>query len=281
MPLYIYREMMHTMKLRIFQADAFTDTLFSGNPAAVVLLDHWLPDQVMQNIALENNLSETAFLVPAGGHFHLRWFTPATEVSLCGHATLASAHILFNHLNFQGDTVVFETLSGPLPVSRSGELLYLDFPAATLKAIPTPQGLTAGLGLRPLEVFHAGKYLLAIYKNQTEVSRIVPDFPLLSKLPYLGIDVTSPGEKVDFVSRFFAPSVGINEDPVTGSAHTALIPYWSQRLQKSTLLAHQISSRGGILYCEFLGERVKIGGKAVTYMEGTIDPGPATPFASI
>ncbi len=261
------------MRLRIFQADAFTDTLFSGNPAAVILLDQWLPDRVMQHIALENNLSETAFLVRSEGRFHLRWFTPATEVSLCGHATLATAHILFNHLDFQGDTVIFETQSGPLPVTRSGDLLYLDFPAAKLKAIPTPQGLTAGLGLRPLEVFHAGKYLLAIYKNEKEISRILPDFPLLSKLPYLGIDVTSPGDKVDFVSRFFAPSVGINEDPVTGSAHTALIPYWSDRLGKTTLLAHQISDRGGILYCEFLGERVKIGGKAVTYMEGTIDPG--------
>lgn len=260
------------MRLRIFQADAFTDELFSGNPAAVIPLEEWLPDDLMQKIALENNLSETAFYIRGEDCFHLRWFTPSTEVSLCGHATLATAHILFTHMQYDGDVIVFKTLSGDLTVVRKNGLLYMDFPVSPLKVHPTPQGLTASLGLRPIEVHHAGKYLLAVYKNEAEVRRIVPDFPGLARLPYLGIIVTAPGDGVDFVSRFFAPAMGINEDPATGSAHTALIPYWSARLGKKDLQAIQVSHRGGTMRCEDHGDRVKIGGKAVTFMEGIIIP---------
>jgi PhzF family phenazine biosynthesis protein len=271
--LYLYSQIrirlnQNKMKLRIFQADAFTDELFSGNPAAVVPLEDWLSAELMQKIALENNLSETAFYIPGEDYFQLRWFTPSTEVSLCGHATLATAHVLFTHMNYPGDMIVFRTLSGDLTVVREEGLLYMDFPVSPLKLSPTPQGLTAALGLRPLEVHHAGKYLLAVYKNEAEVRRIIPDFPMLAKLPYLGIIVTAPGDGVDFVSRFFAPAVGINEDPATGSAHTALIPYWSGRLGKMELKAVQVSRRGGSMTCENRGDRVRIGGKAITFMEG-------------
>jgi PhzF family phenazine biosynthesis protein len=257
------------MNLSIFQADAFAEELFRGNPAAVIPLSEWLPDSLMQKIAMENNLSETAFFIPGNDCFNLRWFTPTTEVNLCGHATLATAHILFNHLDFKEDTIHFQTLSGPLSVTRQKELLYLNFPVSTLKTIPTPQGLTAGLGLRPLEVMHGSNYLLAVYKNEQEIKQFYPDFLVLAKLPYQGIIVTATGGQADFVSRFFAPAMGINEDPVTGSAHTLLIPYWAQRLGKSRLLSHQISKRGGVLHCELVDNRVRIGGKAVTFMEGT------------
>lgn len=258
------------MKLSIFQADAFAEDLFCGNPAAVIPLPDWLPDRIMQNIAMENNLSETAFFVPGETGYHLRWFTPTTEVSLCGHATLATAHILFRHLNYPGETIRFNTRKGQLSVSRQNNLLCLDFPVSTLKTIPTPQGLTAGLGLRPLEVLQGNDYLMAVYKNESEIRRIEPDFSILVKLPFQGIIITASGTTVDFVSRFFAPAMGIPEDPVTGSAHTLLIPYWSKQLGKKSLLAHQISRRGGILHCEYLDDRVIIGGKAVTYLEGTI-----------
>ena len=258
------------MNLSIFQADAFAEELFRGNPAAVIPLTEWLPQLLMQKIALENNLSETAFFIPGDGCYHLRWFTPTTEVSLCGHATLATAHILFNHLGFKDDIIHFQTLSGGLSVSREGNLLYLNFPASKLTSYPTPQGLTKGLGLRPLEVMVGGGYLMAVYKNESEIRNIIPDFQVLSKLPYKGIIITAHGLQADFVSRFFAPLMGINEDPATGSAHTLLIPYWSHYLGKSVLLSHQVSHRGGVLYCEMLDDRVRIGGKAVTFMEGKL-----------
>jgi PhzF family phenazine biosynthesis protein len=258
------------MNLSIFQADAFAEELFRGNPAAVIPLSEWLPDHLMQKIALENNLSETAFFIPGDGCFHLRWFTPTTEVNLCGHGTLATAHILFNHLGYQEDTIQFQTRGGQLSVTRQSGLLYLNFPVSSLKSVPTPQGLTVGLGLRPLEVMQGRGYLLAVYKNEQEIRQINPDFALLVKLPYQGIIVTATGGDADFVSRFFAPAMGIHEDPVTGSAHTLLIPYWAPRMGKSTLLAHQISKRGGVLHCELLDDRVKIGGKAVTFMEGKL-----------
>jgi len=258
------------MKLLLFQADAFAEELFKGNPAAVIPLEEWLPDDLMQKIAMENNLSETSFFIPGDGCFHLRWFTPTTEVRLCGHGTLATAHVLFNHLGFQEDTVHFKTLGGELSVARENGLLYLDFPASTFKSIPTPQGLTAGLGLRPLEVIYGDDYLMAVYKNESEIKKINPDYSFLVKLPYKGIIVTATGGQADFVSRFFAPSMGINEDPATGSAHTLLIPFWAQRLGKTILLSHQISHGEGVLYCELMGNRVKIGGKTVTFMEGTL-----------
>ena len=259
------------MKLRLFQADAFSDKLFRGNPAAVVLMNEWIPVPLMQQIASENNLSETAFLVPGEGLYNLRWFTPTTEVALCGHATLAAAHVLFRHMGYKDARILFHTLSGMLSVTLENELLYLDFPVTRLQSIPTPKGLTAGLGLRPYEVLHGGEYLVAMYKDENENQKIAPDFMVLARLPYLGICVTAAGSgEVDFVSRFFAPAVGIPEDPVTGSVHTALIPYWSARLNKKRLLARQVSLRGGSLHCEFLDDRVKIGGMAVTYLEGTI-----------
>jgi PhzF family phenazine biosynthesis protein len=258
------------MNLSIYQADAFADELFRGNPAAVIPLTEWLPASLMQKIALENNLSETAFFIPGNACYHLRWFTPTTEVSLCGHATLATAHILFKHLGFDGDVIYFQTQSGILPVSREGDLLYLNFPASKLTSFPTPQGLTKALGLRPLEVQVSGKNLMAVYKNESEVRNINPDFQLLTKLAYKGIIVTAAGHQADFVSRFFAPLMGINEDPATGSAHTLLIPYWSHFLGKSVLLSHQVSQRGGFIHCEMLDDRVRIGGKAVTYMQGTL-----------
>jgi PhzF family phenazine biosynthesis protein len=258
------------MNLSIYQADAFAEELFRGNPAAVIPLKEWLPKSLMQKIALENNLSETAFFIPGEGCFHLRWFTPTTEVSLCGHATLATAHVLFNHLGFNQDIIEFRTLSGILSVTREGDLLYLNFPFSPLSTFPTPQGLTKGLGLRPLEVHAGGGYLMAVYKNESEIKNIVPDFPVLSALPYKGIVVTAAGVNADFVLRFFAPAMGINEDPATGSAHTLLIPYWAKQLGKTTLLSHQISFRGGVLYCELLEDRVRIGGKAVTFMQGTL-----------
>ncbi len=258
------------MLLSVFQVDAFTDGLFRGNPAGVVPLAEWLPDLLMQNIALENNLSETAFFVPGDGIYHLRWFTPTTEVTLCGHATLAAAHILFNHLDYKEETIRFQTRSGLLQVSRHNGLLFMDFPAAAIENIPTPRGVTSGLGLRPLETWTGNRYLMAVYKNEKEIRNITPDFSILAKLPFLGIIVTAPGDSVDVVSRFFAPAMGISEDPVTGSAHTLMIPYWKQRTGADRFVSHQVSRRGGILYCEYQGERVKIGGKAVTYLLGTL-----------
>jgi PhzF family phenazine biosynthesis protein len=258
------------MNLSIYQADAFADELFRGNPAAVIPLTEWLPASLMQKIALENNLSETAFFIPGDGCYHLRWFTPTTEVSLCGHATLATAHILFKHMGYEGDVIHFQTQSGILPVSREGDLLYLNFPASKLTSFPTPQGLTKALGLRPLEVMVSGKNLMAVYKNESEVRNIYPDFQLLIKLAYKGIIITAAGHQADFVSRFFAPLMGINEDPATGSAHTLLIPYWSHFLGKSVLFSHQVSHRGGFIHCEMLDDRVRIGGKAVTYLQGTL-----------
>ena len=258
------------MNLSIYQADAFAEELFRGNPAAVIPLTEWLPSSLMQKIALENNLSETAFFIPGGENYLLRWFTPTTEVSLCGHATLATAHILFKHMGYEGNVIHFQTQSGLIPVSREGDLLYLNFPLSTLKSYPTPQGLTKALGLRPLEVMVSGSYLMAIYKNESEVRNIVPDFQTLTKLAFKEIIVTAAGRQADFVSRFFAPLMGINEDPATGSAHTLLIPYWSHYLGKSILLSHQVSHRGGVIHCEMLDDRVRIGGKVVTFMQGTL-----------
>lgn len=258
------------MKLSIFQVDAFTEELFRGNPAGVVPLKEWLPSHLMQNIANENNLSETAFFTPGEEYYHLRWFTPTTEVKLCGHGTLAVAHVLFSHLNYSSGTIRFFTQSGLLQVSRRDGLLFMDFPSAAIESLPTPRGITAGLGLRPLETWVGNKYLMAVYKNEQEIRNIKPDFSILGKLPYLGIIATARGDTYEVVSRFFAPSMGIPEDPVTGSAHTLLIPFWHQRASLTRFVSRQLSKRGGTLYCEFLNDRVEIGGKAVTYLEGTI-----------
>ena len=259
------------MRIPIYQVDAFADRLFGGNPAAVCPLEAWLPDETMQAIGAENNLSETAFLVPEGDGYRLRWFTPKVEVDLCGHATLASAHVVFSHLHPEWQRVVFHTLSGRLEVRRDGDRLVLDFPSRPARLCDVPDELVAALGKEPDAVVLAHEYL-AVYPDERTVRSLMPDMPRLAATTReYGVIVTAPGDDCDFVSRFFAPAVGIPEDPVTGSAHCALTPYWAERLGKRTLHARQVSARGGELWCEDRGERVTIAGRAVPYLEGTIE----------
>lgn len=256
------------MKLPIYQIDAFADAPFRGNPAAVCPLENWLPDSLLQSIAEENNLSETAFYLGHGAHYSLRWFTPAKEVDLCGHATLAAAHVVFGR-NPDLAQITFESRSGPLHVAREEGLLTLDFPAQARKRCDIPDSLAKALGRRPLECFRSMDYL-AVFSTESDIAGLTPDFRLLKTLDLRGVIVTAPGSASDFVSRFFAPNYGIDEDPVTGSAHCALAPYWAQRLGKSTLSARQLSNRTGTLRCRVEGERVFISGQTVPYMEGTI-----------
>jgi PhzF family phenazine biosynthesis protein len=257
------------MKIPLYQIDAFTERLFGGNPAAVCPLPEWPDDMLMQSIAAENNLSETAFFVPEEDGFRLRWFTPKMEVDLCGHATLASAYVIFTYLGFDGDAIRFETQSGTLTVRRQGDLLSMDFPAWMPEATETSQALVEGLGMRPVQALKSRDYL-AVFESEREIADIQPNFDALAELDCLGIIITAPGERVDFVSRFFAPRAGIPEDPVTGSAHSTLTPYWAKRLGKDSLHALQLSQRGGELWCEQHGERVSIAGKAVPYAIGAI-----------
>ncbi len=258
------------MKLRIFQADAFASSLFKGNPAAIVPLEEWLPDELMQQIAMENNLSETAFFVKEQDDYHIRWFTPTMEVALCGHATLATAHILMNELGFAEDRVLFSSKSGQLAVNKSDNLLELDFPVQAPEKSELPEGLTDGFQFTPVESLKAHEDYLLIFESEQQVAELSPDFGLLARIPARGIICSAPGKEVDFVSRFFAPAAGINEDPVTGSAHTKLIPYWAEKLGKTRLSAKQISQRGGELFCSLKGDRVTIAGEAVTYLDGWI-----------
>lgn len=258
-----------TMQISIYQVDAFTDKLFGGNPAAVCPLEEWPDDQVMQSIAAENNLAETAFFVRTGDSFKLRWFTPAVEVDLCGHATLASAHVLFNHLGYHGTTIRFQSRSGELRTTKSGDLITLDFPTCRPKATQKPEVLARALGKEPIEVYAASS-LLTVFALQEDILYLKPDFDLVKQADPHAVIVTAPGKDCDFVSRFFAPNYGINEDPVTGSAHTVLIPYWSARLEKKKLHARQLSRRQGELFCEDKGDRVLISGRAVTYLVGEI-----------
>lgn len=257
------------MKLRQYQVDAFASRPFEGNPAAVCPLEHWLPDSLMQAIAGENNLSETAFFVPTVKGYALRWFTPLAEVDLCGHATLASAHVLFRHLDHVQSAITFETRSGDLIVEQYGEQLRMDFPACPPRPCEIPERLVQGLGRMPTEVLAADDYL-AVFESEAEVRAIEPDLAQLARLGLRGVCVTAPGESVDFVSRFFGPKVGVPEDPVTGSAHCILTPYWSGRLGKRVLAARQVSRRGGDLGCELRGDRVRISGRAVTVMTAEI-----------
>lgn len=256
--------------LTLYQVDAFTDQLFHGNPAAVCLLDEWIDDQLMQNISNENNLAETAFIVSKENEFEIRWFTPKVEVDLCGHATLASAFVIFNFTGYEKDEIVFNSKSGILKVKKIGDLLELDFPADNLTPIKIEDEILNCVGVKPIETFKGISDYLAVFNTETEIKNIKPDFNKVSKLNSRGLIITAPGEKVDFVSRFFAPQSGINEDPVTGSSHTSLVPYWSKRLNKHKLFAKQISSRGGILYCRDCAERTKIAGNARLYMIGEI-----------
>ena len=253
----------------IFQVDAFTGELFGGNPAAVCPLEAWLPDETLQAVAAENNLSETAFFVPCPGGYELRWFTPQFEVDLCGHATLAAAFVVLEKIAPDRDEVRFETQSGELVVTRDGDRLAMDFPARPAQPIDPPPGLVDALGGEPASIA-AARDLLVVYATEAEVAELDPDMRALAGLDQLGVIVTAPGESVDFVSRFFCPAAGIPEDPVTGSAHCTLVPYWSRRLDKKKLHARQISKRGGELFLEDRGDRVRIAGRAVLYLEGTV-----------
>ncbi len=257
--------------IKIYKVDAFTNKLFSGNPAAVCPLDDWLPDAVMQSIALENNLSETAFFIKDKDKFFLRWFTPKVEIDLCGHATLATAHIIYTEMDYQSDNIAFNIKSGDvLNVTRIENKLTMNFPAYDPKIIDQNlDELSDIFGFRPT-LFLNSNYGLAVFKNEEEIIKIEPNLNALEKLSYNGIIVTAPGKNVDFVSRFFGPKLGIPEDPVTGGAHCALIPYWSKRLNKKDMIAMQLSKRGGVIYCSHLNDRVNMGGEAITYMQGEI-----------
>lgn len=257
------------MKITQYQVDAFASRVFGGNPAAVCPLDHWLSDKLLQSIAEENNLSETAFFVPSPKGFELRWFTPVCEVDLCGHATLATAHVLFNELAYSKQNITFETRSGDLFVERDGSSLKMDFPTCPASPCEVPEILTQALGHRPIEVLAADDYLV-VFESEEVVRSIVPAQFLLAQLDLRGVIITAPGTDVDFVSRFFAPKFGVPEDPVTGSAHCTLAPYWATRLGKIGLNARQVSKRGGNLICEIASERVCLIGEAVTFMKGKI-----------
>jgi PhzF family phenazine biosynthesis protein len=257
------------MKVLIYQVDAFTGKVFSGNPAAVCPLEDWLEDRTMQAIAAENNLPETAFFVLDVEGYRIRWFTPQSEVDLCGHATLASAFVLFNYIDKTLSEVTFDSKSGPLTVACEGELLCMDFPSQPAELCPAPREIAKGLGVEPMEVLRSEDYL-AVLQGEDEVAKLKPDMGSLKKLDLRGVIATAQGKEVDFVSRFFAPKFGIDEDPVTGSSHCALIPYWSAKLGKQKLHALQVSQRGGELFCEDRGDRVLISGRVVKFMEGFI-----------
>jgi PhzF family phenazine biosynthesis protein len=260
------------MKLQIYQVDAFTEKVFGGNPAAVCPLDEWLSDAEMQNIAAENNLAETAFFVKQKHGFEIRWFTPSVEVDLCGHATLATAHVLFSHLNYEENQITFfSSRSGELKVSKNEDLLTLDFPSDVFEKIDMPLFVSACFQIEPVEAYKGKTDLMFVFNSETDIKNIIPDFKLIGTLGGRGVIVTAKGDQVDFVSRFFAPQSGIDEDPVTGSAHTTLTPFWYKQLGKDNLIATQLSPRKGHLLCRFMGERVQISGKAVTYLKGEID----------
>ncbi len=257
------------MRLPIYQVDAFTDRLFGGNPAAVVLLDDWLPDATLAAIAAENNLAETAFLIARPDVSPLRWFTPSVEMDLCGHATLASAHVLFKYRYPGSDRLAFDTKSGRLAVARAGEWLSMDFPSRPGVPAGVDEAMVRALGAKPREAFIA-RDLLAVFDSEGEVRALQPDLQRVAALEAFAVIATAPGENVDFVSRFFAPRAGVPEDPVTGSAHCTLIPYWAGRLGRNELSARQVSARGGELRCELRGERVAIAGRVVEYLAGEI-----------
>lgn len=253
-----------------FEVHSFTQKLFHGNPAGVCPLDQWIDDATMQRIAAENNLSETAFFVPKEDHYELRWFTPTAEVDLCGHATLATAHILFEDLGYEGEAIRFQTKSGELIVWKDNDFLVMDFPTRPAHPVEIPDHLIAGIGRDVEQIFKARDYLIVL-DSEKEVRELQPDFRELEKIDCEGIIVTAPGEEVDFVSRFFAPRMGIAEDPVTGSAHSTLTPYWAERLGKGHLRAKQISERGGDLWCRHSEDRVQIAGHAVLYLKGFLN----------
>jgi PhzF family phenazine biosynthesis protein len=259
------------MKLKLYQVDAFTDKLFGGNPAAVCTLGEWLSDDLLQNIAMENNLAETAFYVKREEGYEIRWFTPKVEVDLCGHATLAAAFVLFNKEGYIGERIIFNSpRSGNLSVSRSFDLLTLDFPVDVYQQIAVSEEIISCFGKQPVEAFKGKTDYMLVYEGEPDIIDAEPQFEVISKLKGRGVIITAKGESVDFVSRFFAPQSGIAEDPVTGSAHTTLTPYWSVKLGKTELSAIQLSERKGYLQCKLMGERVEISGQARLYLEGEI-----------
>ena len=257
------------MYLTLYQIDAFTDKIFQGNPAAVCPLKEWLEDSILLSIAQENNLAETAFYVKKDNSFHIRWFTPKTEVKLCGHATLATAYVLFNILGYPENKIKFISASGNLGVNKDGEWLILDFPSNPPTICDLPAEINQAFHTTPIECLQSEDYLI-VFNKEEEIANAYPDLEKLKKLDKRGFIITAPSSHYDFVSRFFAPGLGIPEDPVTGSAHTELTPYWSQKLGKNKLSAKQISTRGGELKCELKNDRVLIAGKAVKYMEAAI-----------
>ena len=265
------------MKIPVFQIDAFADVPFSGNPAAVCPLDEWLPDDVMQSIALEMNLSETAFFVPSAGKsgdYDLRWFTPTVEVDLCGHATLASGHVVLSHLRSELDQIRFHTRSGALGVQRCNNMLELDFPQNPPSAMTDESEIDAvasALGSIPSEVLHANT-TIAVFENEAQVAALEPDFSAVARLnePWLAATAPADSDEYDFVSRFFVPTAGVNEDPATGSSHTILMPYWSERMGPTELVGRQISKRGGTMHCRLVGDRVMIAGNVIDVMIGEL-----------
>jgi PhzF family phenazine biosynthesis protein len=259
------------MKINIFQIDAFTDKVFCGNPAAVCVLDKWIDENTMRKIAAENNLAETAFVVTKDNDFEIRWFTPTIEVDLCGHATLAAAYVLYKYYNYKSDKINFHSrTSGLLSVKRKNDFLTLNFPTDIYKKTDTPKVLMEAFKLVPTETYKGKTDYLLIFTSQEDIENLIPDLNLVKTVRARGVIVSAPGRETDFVSRFFAPQVGVNEDPVTGSAHTTLTPFWAKKLDKNILTAKQLSKRQGDLKCEYLKDRVEITGKAVTYLTGEI-----------
>ncbi len=257
------------MELTLYQVDAFAKEPFEGNPAAVISLETWLPDDLMQSIAEENNLSETAFFVPTKTGYHIRWFTPTMEVDLCGHATLAAAFVLFNFLGCNKGMIVFDSKSGKLTVLQKGDWLVMNFPAQTPTHCNIPDEVIRAFNKKPIVCLRSVDYIL-VFETESDVSSIRPDMDYLKKLDLRGVVITAESKQYDFVSRFFAPKYGIDEDPVTGSSHTQLVPYWAERLGKTKLTAKQVSRRGGELVCEIQNDRVLISGMAAKYLEGRI-----------
>jgi len=254
----------------LYQVDAFAEQPFTGNPAAVVIMNEWPEKQIMQNIAMENNLSETAFLVKIDDIYHVRYFTPTVEVDLCGHATLASGYVLFTFYN-EKNTITFRTTSkGDLFITKKEDQMILDFPTDQYQEVELPKFVIEALEAKPSEIYWGLNDLMLVFDNEYQIREMNPNFDIMAKIPSRGMMVTAPGKEVDFVSRFFAPQSGILEDPVTGSAHTTLIPYWAKRIGKTKMIARQLSKRGGTIYCELAGDRVKIGGKAIHYLTGEI-----------
>ena len=258
------------MEISLYQIDAFASKLFEGNPAAVCPLDEWLTDETMQSIAKENNLSETAFFVPKGNGFHIRWFTPASEVDLCGHATLATAYVLFNILGYKRDKIEFDSRSGILVVTKDNEWIVMDFPAQPPVLCDIPKEIVDAFDIAPIECLKSEDYVV-VFEREIDIETANPDFEQLKKLDLRGVIITAKSSSYDFITRFFAPKYGVPEDPVTGSAYTQLAPYWASKIGKKRFSVKQVSSRGGELTCEIVDDRVHISGKAIKYLEGKIN----------